>query len=167
MENKSIYQKLLKVQQEVAPIKKAEDNPFFKSKYFDINGLLAVLKPILNNHGLVLTQGIRAMEGRNILVTEIADVESKEEVESSVYLPEVSDPQKFGSAVTYYRRYALQSLFALEAQDDDGNSVSNVKDGSDMKNTSAERFSDKFNSQNFEQYNPKRKIKTDPTYEQL
>ena len=35
-------------------------------------------------------------------------------------LPDLQDPQKMGSAITYYRRYALQSLFLLQTQDDDG-----------------------------------------------
>jgi hypothetical protein len=39
-------------------------------------------------------------------------------------LPEIQDPQKIGSAVTYYRRYTLQSLLSLQAEDDDANSAS-------------------------------------------
>lgn len=125
METKAIYSKLLEVQKEVAPIKKTEDNPFFKSKYFDVNAILAALKPILSKHGLVLMQGMEVDDnGRNGLTTTVADAESGEKIESSIYLPDASDPQKFGSAVTYYRRYALQSLFALEAEDDDGNTAS-------------------------------------------
>jgi hypothetical protein len=38
-------------------------------------------------------------------------------------LPENSDPQKMGSTITYFRRYALQSLFLLQAEDDDGHSA--------------------------------------------
>jgi hypothetical protein len=117
----NIYTKLLEVQKEVAPIKKTEDNPFFRSKYVDINGILATLKPLLSKHGLVPTQTILATDGRNFLFTELAEAESGEAVKSSINLPDAMDPQKFGSAVTYYRRYALQSLFALEAEDDDGN----------------------------------------------
>jgi len=120
----NIYTKLLEVQKEVAPIKKTEENPFFKSKYFDVNAILAALKPILSNAGLVLTQGFEIELGHNLLVTTIADSESAEKINSRIYLPDAADPQKFGSAVTYYRRYALQSLFALEAEDDDGNTAS-------------------------------------------
>jgi len=54
-------------------------------------------------------------------------------------LPEIQDPQKVGSAVTYYRRYTLQSLLSLQAEDDDANSASAT-----VKNTkptiSQERF---------------------------
>ncbi|MES2855451.1 MAG: ERF family protein [Bdellovibrionota bacterium] len=122
----NIYTKLLKVQEEVAPIKKTETNPFFNSAYFDVNGILAALKPILNKHGLVLTQPLTIVVGEdcNLLTTVLTNAEDGEKITSTVYLPDNLDPQKFGAAVTYYRRYALQSLFALEAQDDDGNSVS-------------------------------------------
>lgn len=124
MKNNTLLEKLLEVQKEVAPIKKTEANPFFKSMYFDVNGVIAALKPILSKHGLILTQGIRTVDNKNVLVTEVTNAEDGEDIQSSIYLPDVQDPQKFGSAVTYYRRYALQSLFALEAQDDDGNLVS-------------------------------------------
>jgi hypothetical protein len=36
------------------------------------------------------------------------------------------DPQKLGSAITYAKRYALQALFALPSEDDDGNKASGI-----------------------------------------
>ena len=54
----SIYKKLLEVQKEVGAISKDSKNPFFKSKYFDINQLIEHVQPVLNKHGLVLTQPI-------------------------------------------------------------------------------------------------------------
>lgn len=125
---KNLYAKLLKVQKEVKAIAKEENNPFFKSKYFDINGLLGALKPILNANELVVMQPVGALEGRPILQTIIIDAESGEKMESSLLLPELSDPQKMGSAITYFRRYALQSLFLLEAIDDDANTASEKED---------------------------------------
>ena len=44
-------------------------------------------------------------------------------VSSSMQLPNIQDPQKLGSAITYYRRYTLQSLLGLQAEDDDGNTA--------------------------------------------
>ena len=44
---------------------------------------------------------------------------------SGLKLPELTDPQKLGSAITYYRRYTLASLLGLQAVDDDGNIASN------------------------------------------
>ncbi len=125
---KNLYAKLLKVQQEVKAIAKEENNPFFKSKYFDINGLLGALKPILNANDIVVMQPLIAEGGRMYLQTIIADSENGEEIRSAIPLPEVADPQKMGSAITYFRRYALQSLFLLEAIDDDANTASEKED---------------------------------------
>ena len=48
-------------------------------------------------------------------------------VESSMQLPSIQDPQKIGSAITYYRRYTLQSLLGLQAEDDDANATVGYK----------------------------------------
>ena len=56
--------------------------------------------------------------------TEIHDLESGQSVSSCIKLPILTDPQKVGSAITYFRRYSLQSLLALQTDDDDGNKAS-------------------------------------------
>ena len=118
-------EKLFNLQNKLKAVKKDAENPFFKSKYFDINGLLSALKPLLNEEGLVVIQPLTTLEGGvNALKTVVIDAETgKALVESVVALPSNVDPQKMGSAITYFRRYALQSLFLLEAEDDDGNST--------------------------------------------
>lgn len=119
------YNKILEAQKEIGAIKKDSDNPFFHSKYFDINAILREVKPILNNHGLILAQQLNVIEGKNGLDTNIIDSESGQVLLSSTcLLPEGLDAQKTGSAITYFRRYSIQSLLALEAEDDDGNSAS-------------------------------------------
>jgi hypothetical protein len=134
-------QKLLEVQKEIGAIKKDATNPYFKSKYFDINSLLEQVKPVLNKHGLILTQALTHLEGKLALRTSILDADSQDIYSDVCPLPEVADPQKAGSAVTYFRRYALQSLLALEAEDDDANSASGKKEKSsgnyieDIKNS--------------------------------
>ena len=122
-----MYKKLLAIQMEIGAIKKDATNPFYKSKYFDINSLLEQVKPILNKHGVVLLQGLDVIEGMSptlSLTTQLIDSESGEKVSFKCPLPAMPDPQKSGSAITYFRRYALQSLLALEAEDDDGNYAS-------------------------------------------
>lgn len=128
----TIYEKLLEVQKEIGAIKKDSKNSFFKSNYFDINSLLAEVKPVLNEHGFILTQGLTHIDGKLALSTRL-DLAEKigkdgmiedygEKIEYVCPLPETQDAQKAGSAITYFRRYALQSLLALEAEDDDGES---------------------------------------------
>ena len=137
-----MYKKLLAIQMEIGAIKKDATNPFYKSKYFDINSLLEQVKPILNKHGVVLLQGLTNIDGKLALETKLISGNNDTQVQTSgTYegeniligdtiryvcpLPEMADPQKAGSAITYFRRYALQSLLALEAEDDDGNYASN------------------------------------------
>lgn len=120
----TLQEKLLAVQQEIGAITKDSENPFFKSKYFDINSLLSQVKPVLNKHGLVVIQALVALEGKNGLHTALIEAETGKEIGFSCLLPETADAQKAGSAITYFRRYALQSLLALEAEDDDANGAS-------------------------------------------
>lgn len=116
--------KILKIQTEIGVLSKDQENPFFKSKYLDINGLLAQLLPLLAKHGLTVIQPINPdIHGEPSLDTVIYEGD-KQVIHSSFRLPKLEDPQKMGSAITYYRRYALQSLFLLQAQDDDGNHAS-------------------------------------------
>lgn len=125
---KEIYEKLAKIQEEVGAIKKGQENPFFKSKYFDINQLLEQIKPLLTKYGLVIIQPLTHVLGNPALMTHLIDKDSGESITESIPLPIMSDPQKMGSAITYYRRYALQSFFALQAEDDDGNLASDKSD---------------------------------------
>lgn len=113
--------KILKIQSEIGVMVKTETNPFFKSKYMDINGLLAQLQPLLEKYKLVVMQPLTEINGKPCLTTTISDLESDFCTSSHMPLPDLQDPQKMGSAITYYRRYALQSLFLLRAEDDDGN----------------------------------------------
>ena len=111
--------KLLEFQKRVGSILKEATNPFYKSKYFDINGLIESIKPILNELNLTLTQPLKVEGEKNILHTFLKDGETVIE-SSSIILPENIDPQKLGSAITYFRRYSIQSMLLLQAEDDDG-----------------------------------------------
>jgi hypothetical protein len=118
----SIYKKLLLVKKELSAVKKDLKNPFYKNNYADINSYLEAVEPVLDKHGLLLLQPLL----NDRVFTKIYDPESETEVTSSVALPDISDPQKLGGAITYYRRYTLGSLLAMQAEDDDGNSASGL-----------------------------------------
>jgi len=118
---KDFLNKIAEVKKEVGKLSKDATNPFYKSKYIDINSMLDVIEPALAKHGLLLTQPI--LDG--CVRTVITSIESQDMCTiSELKLPELNDPQKIGSAITYYRRYTLQSLLALGAEDDDGNKAS-------------------------------------------
>ena len=115
-----LYPKLHAAKQKIGKVVKNSTNPHFKNKYADINGLIETVEPVLLEYGLLLLQPIE--DGK--VSTLIIDIESGQSAFSSMRLPEIQDPQKIGSAVTYYRRYTLQSLLSLQAEDDDANSAS-------------------------------------------
>jgi hypothetical protein len=117
---KELLKALANVKKEVGKLSKTETNPFFKSKYFDINSLIEQVEPLLEKNGLLLLQPIINNEVKSI----IYHCESELSVESSIQLTQFNDPQKLGSAITYYRRYTLQSLLGLQAEDDDANKAS-------------------------------------------
>ena len=122
---KTIYKKILEAQKKIGAIKKDKTNPFFKSKYADINAYIEEVKPILNDCGLIIIQPLSTDSGKNVLKTVIIDADNGDDIKSRMELPENPDPQKMGAIITYFRRYAIQSLLFLQAEDDDANSASN------------------------------------------
>lgn len=115
----NIYIKLWKAKHEIGKIVKGNDNPFFKSKYADLNTILEACEPILLKYDLILLQPVKG----GCVHTWIIDVDNGDRIESYLDLPNIVDPQKMIAAVTYYRRASLQSLLSLQAVDDDGNTA--------------------------------------------
>ena len=113
----SIYKKLFEAKKEIGKISKDSKNPFFKSNYLSLGGLIDAVEAVLQNHDLILLQPIEA----EWVKTQIINIEDGEKVQSEMHLPNITDPQKLGSAITYFRRYTLESLLGLKAEDDDGN----------------------------------------------
>jgi hypothetical protein len=112
--------KLAAALSEIKPVAKEATNPHFRSRYADLNTILAEVKPVLHKHGLYILQPIDGGE----VFTRIVDSETGEVLaESSLPLSLQGTPQQRGSEITYYRRYTLQSLLALEAEDDDANAA--------------------------------------------
>lgn len=113
--------RILEVQKQIGVLGKDSKNPFFKSAYLDLNKLLIHVTPLLIENGLLLSQPIQ--EG--LVKSLIIDAESgKVLLSSEIALPDLKDPQKLGSAITYFRRYTLKSLLSIAEGDDDGNLAS-------------------------------------------
>lgn len=117
---KELLKALHQAKQEIGKVSKNATNPHFKKNYADINALIEAVEPILLDKGLILLQPIEDGKQKSV----IYHVESGEKIESAIDLPALLDSQKMGSAVTYFRRYTLQSLMSLQADDDDGNKAS-------------------------------------------
>jgi len=122
MKETNINIKLFNLQQEIGTISKDAKNPFYKSKYFDINSLIKQLQPLLKKHKLLLLQPIE----EDCVYSKLICIDGTGAVISALKLPDIADPQKLGSCITYYRRYTLASLLGLQAVDDDANVASGV-----------------------------------------
>lgn len=118
-----IYQKLLEAKKQIGKVSKNAKNPHFKSNYTDINALIEAVEPVLLENGLLLLQPV--INGK--VITQIIDVETGEKIESILTLDANLNSQQQGSQITYFRRYTLQSLMSLQAEDDDANTASKVK----------------------------------------
>ncbi len=116
----NIYQKLHLAKQSMGKVIKNATNPHLKRNYADINSIIDTVEPILLDHGLLLMQPIQ----EDKVYTTIIDIESGEILESYLTLPPITDAQKLGGAITYFRRYTLVSLLSLQAVDDDGHEAS-------------------------------------------
>jgi hypothetical protein len=116
----NIYQKLHLAKQSMGKVIKNATNPHLKRNYADINSIIDTVEPILLDCGLLLMQPVKDDK----VYTIIADVDSEDYLESFMTLPPITDAQKLGGAITYFRRYTLVSLLSLQAVDDDGHEAS-------------------------------------------
>jgi hypothetical protein len=131
---KNLAKALLEAQKEMGNAKKDSTNPFFKSKYADLNSVREACLPALNNHGITVLQPITHIDGKNFVKTILLH-ESGESMESltEIVYSKQNDAQAQGSGITYARRYGLQSFVNIGADDDDGNAAVKPNDYSKEK----------------------------------
>ena len=113
-----------KAQGEIGSAHKDAKNPHFGSKYADLASVTDAIRPAAAKHGIAFFQDGTLVETNKILLTTRVIHESGEWVEHEMLMPVAKvDPQGFGSAMTYARRYALQAAFGVAPAEDDGNAA--------------------------------------------
>jgi len=117
---KLIIAALLKAQREMGNAVKNGTNPHFKSKFADLNSVRDAVIPLLNENGILVLQPMVNLDGNEYVKTVLLH-DSGETIESytKIVCKAQNDPQALGSAITYARRYGLQSLVCIGAEDDD------------------------------------------------
>jgi hypothetical protein len=113
-------------QGEVKQPTKDKVNPFFKSKYVDLESVVQSITSISNKHGLSFIQYPINQDNKVGIVTIIMH-SSGEYIESEPIFatPLKQDAQATGSVITYLKRYSLSAMFGITSdEDDDGNSAS-------------------------------------------
>ena len=115
---------LSKAQGLIEGAKKDAANPFFKSKYADLASVWDACRAALAVNGLAVIQS-PAAEGTRVSVDTLLTHSSGQWVAGTVSVTAREDsPQAIGSAITYLRRYALQSFVGVAPEDDDANAAS-------------------------------------------
>ena len=116
---KQLAAALNKAQSEMSGAKKLSKN-HYKGKYADLKEVIECVKAPFANNGLSFSQFPISSDG-------FAGVETILMHESGEYISNEftlkcarNDPQGMGSAITYARRYSLQSVAGVPAEDDDG-----------------------------------------------
>lgn len=119
----SIYQKLIKVQEELrAP--KGQYNNFGKYSYRSCEDILEAVKPLCSQHGLVLRLSDEVVNiGARYYVkatAKLTETEINEEIVNTAYAREeetkkgMDGSQITGTASSYARKYALNGLFCID-----------------------------------------------------
>lgn len=126
---------LVKAQKSMGAALKDAKNPFFRSKYADLNAIIDAAVPALNEQGIAVLQSPAVVQTGydgnqapvySSVINTILLHESGEYIagQSKVVPGKQNDAQSEGSATTYARRYGLQAMVTLKAEDDDGNAAS-------------------------------------------
>ncbi len=116
---------LAKVQGQMGTAIKDAKNPYFKNHYADLNSIREACMPALHSNGITLLQPTIERNGKNYVETLLLH-ESGEwlSCETEILFGKKDDAQAQGSGITYARRYGMQSMLNVGADDDDGNTAS-------------------------------------------
>lgn len=113
---------LLASQKKIEAVEKNANNPFFHSKYADLNSLIDACKSILNSNDILVLQPIIDGHVETRLIHISGEWMSSK---TKIVCKAENDPQAQGSAITYARRYGLQSMLFMSSEDDDGERATN------------------------------------------
>lgn len=116
------------VQGKMSHAVKDSANPFFKSKYADLESVWDACRSLLAENGLAIMQfpGLYTEMDKSMSLTTIISHKSGEYISQEMSVPVTkADAQGAGSAITYMRRYALAAVVGVVQADDDGNAASN------------------------------------------
>lgn len=121
-----LFKAMAAAQGEFTTVAKDKDNPFYKSKYAPLDSIIEMVRPVLAKHGLSVMQFTDLPDtGEGVLIETIITHLSGEYISGKLYMPAAKlDPQGFGSAITYGRRYALAAALGIVSdEDNDGQGI--------------------------------------------
>lgn len=126
---KHIAPAFIKAKRAFGPVLKDKTNPAFKSKYANLEACLEAVDQACLDAGIALYQETFE-DSTGVTVETVFLHESGETLRcGKLHVPaSKQDPQGYGSALTYARRYSLLAACGIAAEDDDGNAASKRQD---------------------------------------
>lgn len=121
---KQIASALVKAQKAFGPALKTCTNPHFKSKYADLAACVEAVIDGLNANGVYLAQVCHESDAGVTVETQLIHESGETFSSGRLHVPaSKQDPQGYGSALTYARRYSLMAACGIAPEDDDGNAA--------------------------------------------
>lgn len=122
---KNLAAAFVKAKRAFGPALKDKTNPAFRSKYADLGACIDAVESALLDNGIAFLQDTFE-DSTGVTVETVFMHESGEERRcGKLHVPaSKQDPQGYGSALTYARRYSLMAACGIAAEDDDGNAAS-------------------------------------------
>ena len=126
--SETLINALVKAQQKVNDAVQDSNNPFFKSDYASLKSVLETVKPVFNAEGIYIQQVAHENES-GVSVETIFMGHGGSVSSGKVPMPAPkNDPQGFGSALTYAKRYSLQMACGIATQKEDDDAEKAMKD---------------------------------------
>ncbi len=99
---------------------KGSDNEELGTKYADLSAIWAACRKALTRNGLSVVQFPGAVSGNFMILTTMLMHSSGQWIRQALSIPLIRlDPQEYGAALTYARRYALAAIVGVCPRDDD------------------------------------------------
>lgn len=125
---KDLAAALAKAQGEMKGAVKDAKNPFYKSTYANLESVWHAIGNPISKNGLSIIQTTAETDKGTVLETTLLHLSGQWVSGSILVKPVKNDPPGLGSALTYYRRYALAAIAGVYSEDDDGNMASGKKE---------------------------------------
>lgn len=118
---KNICSAMAKAFADISGAPRTKENSHLRYKYADLQSIIEAIKPHISKHGLWFYQTVHTVEGHAAIETVIVH-ESGENLSCGIIKIPIlkNDPQGYGSALTYARKYSLSAAFGVAQDDDDG-----------------------------------------------
>lgn len=135
-ETNELLKAMVEAAPEISSISKSKQA--YGYKYATLDSLIDMLRGVLPKHGLWFIQMPTRIDDKSVLTTKVFHV-SGQWLEDSIEMTDTelsgktNDTQKLGASITYFRRYALSSIFGVAADEDVDGNLNNAKPAQQSK----------------------------------